>query len=118
MQNKEAQSGGPSTTHNTPNHNQPNPLESRRSRQWGIRKSARNRSGAAGSLGAPPEAPEPTTRVRAAVAGRPPVRPKSIGCSVGRRDARSCVSKRLLGTRNRDQSVLLDLGSREQSHLL
>ena len=115
MQNKEAQGGG-SLHDSQPNHNQPNPLESRGPHQRGVRKSARNRSGAAGSLGAPPEATEPTARVGAAVAGRPPVRPKSVGCSIGRRDTRSCVSERLLGTRNRDQSVLLDLGSREQRH--
>ena len=111
MQNKGALGGG--TLHDSqPNHTQPNPLKTSKSRQRGVKASARNRSGAAGSLGALPEAAEPTARVGAAVAGRPLVCPEGVCCSIGRRDTRSCVSERLLGTRNRDQSVLLDLPGR------
>ena len=56
----------------------------------------RCRSSATRRLGARPEPAEPTARVGAAVAGRPPVRPESVGRPVRRRDARARVSERLL----------------------
>ena len=76
----------------------------------------RCRSSAARRLGARPEPAEPTARVGAAVAGRPPVRPESVSRPVRRRDACSRVSERLLRPRDVDQSLLLDLGGREHRH--
>ena len=67
-------------------------------------------------LGVRPKPAEPAARVRAAVAGCPPVRPEGVSRPVGWRNAGSSIPVRLLRPTNKGKSVLLDLCRRQYGH--